>query len=116
MRSVADQFLEVGGRKPQIVRDTAKVGRIELVHLAQFSPMLQPLAESIRQPLDHGRGLIFNGHWKSSGSRKRFAMIAALGGKIVAPDQSSGGLGLERPIWRTVPVRSTRQGLCRWQI
>jgi hypothetical protein len=25
-------------------------------------------------------------------------MIAALGGKVVAPDQSSGGLGLERPL------------------
>jgi hypothetical protein len=31
-------------------------------------------------------------------------MIAALGGKVVAPDQSSGGLGLERPIWRTGQV------------
>src|SRR6516162_9182666 len=87
MRSSADQFLQLGLRKAQIVRDTAEVGHRELVHLVQLSPMLQPIAESIRQPLDHGRGLIFNGHWKSSGRRKERAMMASLGGKVVAPDQ-----------------------------
>ena len=45
MRSLADQRLQIGGRHPQVARDPAEVGGVDLAHFPQLAPVLQPFAE-----------------------------------------------------------------------
>ena len=59
MRPLTDQFVQIGGRNPQIACDAVELRRVELAHLVQLPPVLEPVAERMDQRFNDGIGLLW---------------------------------------------------------
>jgi hypothetical protein len=55
MRSLTDQFIQVGGRNREFARDAIELDGIELTQLIQLPPVFQPIVERIDQRSNCGK-------------------------------------------------------------
>jgi hypothetical protein len=90
MRSVADQFIQISRREPQVACNAIKLCRVEMTHLVQLPAVPEPFAESMRQSFDGGKAMVLGGHGIPPVASKILRILPLPGPLVVALGQTCG--------------------------